>query len=82
MGAVFSGAERTRFLTVQRLEPARYRPHVILGTSGDTLAVFRAAAVSCEVPRSPDGVALPHPISDDARAEVRAPSPSPTIESS
>ena len=23
------------------------------------------------MPRSPDGVALPHPISDDARAEVR-----------
>ena len=34
----FSGAERALLLTVQRLDPARYRPHVILGTSGDTLA--------------------------------------------
>jgi len=45
----FSGAERALLLTVQNLDPARYRMHVILGTSGDTLAAFRAAGVSCEV---------------------------------
>lgn len=45
----FSGAERALLLTVQHLDPARYRPHVILGTSGETLAAFRAAGVSCEV---------------------------------
>ncbi len=45
----FSGAERALLLTVQNLDPARYRAHVMLGTSGDTLAAFRAAGVSCEV---------------------------------
>ena len=45
----FSGAERALLLTVQNLDPARYRPHVILGTSGETLGAFRAAGVSCEV---------------------------------
>ena len=45
----FSGAERALLLTVQHLDPAPYRTHVILGTSGDTLAAFRAAGVSCEV---------------------------------
>ena len=45
----FSGAERALLLTVQNLDPTRYRPHVILGTSGETLAAFRAAGVSSEV---------------------------------
>jgi glycosyltransferase involved in cell wall biosynthesis len=45
----FSGAERALLLTVQHLDPARYRPHVVLGTSGETLAAFRAAGISCEV---------------------------------
>ena len=45
----FSGAERALLLTVQNLDPARYRPHVVLGTSGETLGAFRAAGVSCEV---------------------------------
>ncbi len=45
----FSGAERALLLTVQHLDPTRYRPHVILGTSGETLGAFRAAGVSCEV---------------------------------
>ena len=45
----FSGAERALLLTVQNLDPARYRPHVVLGTSGETLGAFRAAGLSCEV---------------------------------
>ena len=38
----FSGAERALLLTVQHLDPARYRPHLGLGTSGDALSAFRA----------------------------------------
>lgn len=45
----FSGAERALLLTVQQLDPARYRPHVILGTDGDTRHALEAAGVSCEV---------------------------------
>jgi glycosyltransferase involved in cell wall biosynthesis len=45
----FSGAERALVLTVQQLDPARYRPHVILGTDGDTRRALEAAGVSCEV---------------------------------
>lgn len=45
----FSGAERAMLLTVQHLDPARYEPHVILGTEGDTAAALRASGISCEV---------------------------------
>lgn len=45
----FSGAERALLLTVQNLDPDRYRPHVVLGTSGETLGAFRAAGISTEV---------------------------------
>jgi glycosyltransferase involved in cell wall biosynthesis len=45
----FSGAERALVLTVQALDPGRYRPHVILGSDGDTRRALEAAGVSCEV---------------------------------
>ena len=45
----FSGAERALLLTVTHLDPARYVPHVLVGSDGDTLAALRAAGVSCEV---------------------------------
>jgi glycosyltransferase involved in cell wall biosynthesis len=45
----FSGAERALVLTVQALDPARYRAHVILGTDGDTRRALEAAGVRCEV---------------------------------
>lgn len=45
----FSGAERALLLTVQHLDPARYVPHVVLGTEGDTAAAMREAGVDCEV---------------------------------
>ena len=45
----FSGAERALLLTVQNLDPARYVPHVIVGTEGDTAAALRQAGVACEV---------------------------------
>ena len=45
----FSGAERALVLTVQALDPARYRPHVILGTNGETRQALGDAGVSCEV---------------------------------
>jgi glycosyltransferase involved in cell wall biosynthesis len=44
----FSGAERALLLTVQHLDPARYRPFVILGSDGDTLRAFRDAGIDCE----------------------------------
>jgi glycosyltransferase involved in cell wall biosynthesis len=45
----FSGAERALLLTVQHLDPARYVPHVIVGTDGDTAAALRQAGVACQV---------------------------------
>ena len=36
-------------LTVTHLDPARYVPHVVLGTDGETLAALRAAGVPCDV---------------------------------
>jgi glycosyltransferase involved in cell wall biosynthesis len=45
----FSGAERALLLTVQQLDPARYDPHVVIGTDGDTLRAFRTAGISCEL---------------------------------
>jgi glycosyltransferase involved in cell wall biosynthesis len=45
----FSGAERALVLTVQALDPGRYRPHVVLGTDGDTRTALETAGVSCEV---------------------------------
>jgi len=45
----FSGAERALLLTVQHLDPARYVPHVIVGTEGDTAAALRQAGVACHV---------------------------------
>jgi glycosyltransferase involved in cell wall biosynthesis len=45
----FSGAERALVLTVRHLDPARYVPHVIVGTEGDTAAALRKAGVSCDV---------------------------------
>ena len=45
----FSGAERALLLTAQHLDPARYVPHVIAGTDGDTVAALRAAGIACEV---------------------------------
>ena len=45
----FSGAERALLLTVQHLDPTRYRPHVVVGTEGDTAAALRAAGIACEV---------------------------------
>ena len=36
-------------LTVQHLDRARYRPYVIAGTDGDTVAALREAGVECEV---------------------------------
>ena len=45
----FSGAERALVLTVQQFDKARYVPHVLVGTSGDTLTALRDAGVSCEV---------------------------------
>jgi glycosyltransferase involved in cell wall biosynthesis len=45
----FSGAERALLLTATHLDPARYVPHVVVGTDGDTLAALRAAGVSCDL---------------------------------
>lgn len=45
----FSGAERALVLTVQQLDKARYVPHVLVGTNGDTLTALRDAGVSCDV---------------------------------
>ncbi len=45
----FSGAERAMLLTVQHLDPARYVPHVIAGTEGETAAALRHAGVGCDV---------------------------------
>jgi glycosyltransferase involved in cell wall biosynthesis len=45
----FSGAERALVLTVQALDPARYLPHVIVGSDGETRRALEAAGVSCEV---------------------------------
>jgi glycosyltransferase involved in cell wall biosynthesis len=45
----FSGAERALVLTVQHLDPARYVPHVMVGTEGDTAAALRDAGIACEV---------------------------------
>jgi glycosyltransferase involved in cell wall biosynthesis len=45
----FSGAERALLLTVTHLDPARYVPHVVVGTDGETLAALRAAGVSCDL---------------------------------
>lgn len=45
----FSGAERALLLTVQRLDPARYTPHVIVGTEGETAQALRSAGVACDV---------------------------------
>ena len=40
----FSGAERALVLTVRHLDPARYEPHVAVGTEGDTAAALREAS--------------------------------------
>jgi glycosyltransferase involved in cell wall biosynthesis len=45
----FSGAERALVLTVQQFDKARYIPHVLVGTNGDTLTALRDAGVSCDV---------------------------------
>jgi glycosyltransferase involved in cell wall biosynthesis len=45
----FSGAERALLLTVRHLDPARYVPHVIVGTEGETAAALREAGVACDV---------------------------------
>jgi glycosyltransferase involved in cell wall biosynthesis len=45
----FSGAERALLLTVQHLDPARYVPHVIVGTEGDAAAALREAGIACQV---------------------------------
>jgi glycosyltransferase involved in cell wall biosynthesis len=45
----FSGAERALVLTVRHLDPARYVPHVIVGTEGDTAAALRDAKIACDV---------------------------------
>ena len=45
----FSGAERALLLTVRHLDPARYLPHVIVGTEGDTAAALRDAGIACDV---------------------------------
>lgn len=45
----FSGAERALLLTVKHLDPARYRPHVVLGTEGDTAAAMRDSGIPCDV---------------------------------
>ena len=45
----FSGAERALVLTVRHLDPARYVPHVIVGTAGDTATALREAGVACDV---------------------------------
>ncbi len=45
----FSGAERALVLTVRHLDPARYVPHVVVGTEGDTATALRDAGIGCDV---------------------------------
>lgn len=43
----FSGAERALLLTVQHLDPTRYRPFVLVGTEGETFTAMKDAGVDC-----------------------------------
>ncbi len=45
----YSGAERALLLTVRHLDPARYVPHVVVGTDGELAAAFRAEGIGCDV---------------------------------
>jgi glycosyltransferase involved in cell wall biosynthesis len=45
----FSGAERALLLTVTHLDPARYIPHVVVGTDGDTARALNDAGIACDV---------------------------------
>jgi glycosyltransferase involved in cell wall biosynthesis len=45
----FSGAERALVLTLQALDPARYVPHVMVGTDGPMLAELQRARIACDL---------------------------------
>ena len=45
----YSGAERALLLTVRHLDPARYVPHVVVGTDGELAAAFHAEGIGCDV---------------------------------
>jgi glycosyltransferase involved in cell wall biosynthesis len=45
----FSGAERALILTLQSLDPGRYRPYVLAGTDGEFASEVRAMGIPCEV---------------------------------
>ncbi|MBS1817564.1 MAG: glycosyltransferase [Acidobacteria bacterium] len=45
----FSGAERAMLLTLRSLDPARYVPHVLVGTDGEFATQVRDMGISCEI---------------------------------
>jgi len=45
----FSGAERAFLLTLDALDPARYRPIVLAGTKGEFASQVRARQIPCDV---------------------------------
>lgn len=45
----FSGAERALLLTLQSLDPARYRPVVVAGTEGEFASHVRDLGIPCDV---------------------------------
>ena len=45
----FSGAERAMLLTLRSLDPARYVPHVLVGTEGEFATQVREMGISCEI---------------------------------